>query len=1570
MRDRQKAWMPRELENPEAFFRAISPQDYARLGIDPQDVPVGTFAAHDHPTFLPSRSGGNAYGLGLIEQSRLSRADLDFLERIDFQNRVELRRQARQINVIYHKLGLFIRYAGSGIPYYLIPLSLVAHSIQDVKTKADEIERFVIQHILEARVERLDIGLMTAANDLMVHELTARFSSHRIFLFDTMERLNTWRTPLDIVILPRDIYAYVLEQPLPTSLPRARSLSRQQLKNIVSYLLGRIHDSLEVNGCFILAANAPCPDSDQLYQLRFKSDLELKRFQLFTHVFKTRQAYPIEDSEHRVQLCDLYAYLNHFPYAEGQMKRLLDQNKLEDLSLEQVAALPYLNIRPRQHHPRSLREHMEQALAIFFSVQDRFRKGPEGHRQYWSERVEIDQDLPGNLLFYVGRPRQPAITLAILEQQARESGMMGCTLPLVAEYRNSFRYVLDVLQALKQIRERSFSTLPELELNRLGNPFQSRQPSYPGWSAILRLMQQIPKLERICESLDPQQGGGRTTPIIENLPKLSLHGFGLAELLEILLIAVGHTTMSRVAFGKLPAQTLKPLTDKGNIRNYGDIVELLRTCRLMSMAEMAAALGKTLTREQAKELFLLYDDAIRVATDPHMNWDQLHDLSISTLGGVRNRALREMMKFFNLFEFLDNWRELESRGPHQREVLCDYDQRKLEKLEAVMTLSRIAEDFQKRFTEDPISRQPFFFRQFLSSEFHGTGHLFPQLGPEAGFVLLWVTVSAAERHIINFNPLLSRIPSDRVQPRIDKMRDALLRVPVELLQREHSDEMRLALTETDNAFVFDTGLRLTNNPETRAIDVSFVDFDENLQQLEGLLSHLETQKFRGISLKHLQDMERLFAELESFHRVLQQKGCTLVCDSSEDMSRRNQAIQHLEDRLRRVFLAQIFIPEEIYDAIAALASHCPQILGFVLPEFHAFGDLVETWPTRQKQSLGAYVMRCLQKFQALITKDRNAFQDSNLLYQLAKQEFGPLAEESIGASHAQLEMLEHLVDRIQERPVLYQAFMLALLFQDIGKVEKYSLEHSAADQYQKHAEQGAAVLEESGVLAKYHPDPRVQQLVRQLIRYHGLIGHVIQGEEPVTVLEKITEDRDERLLDAFVLHAILAAAGVEEGLLVADLLDRFLLFRARALEIIKSDSDWTTWLRELLRDKGQAILADEHADPEQGLLRILMEETTATPQEQPSKDADPALDRGRRMAAFERLLRLMNASQLDCQDIQMAQLKIPVPFIYHKKRFKSIGMASFEKILGQGLRILQAVASLSPETRRYLLRCLDPLAGRMRVYDFYPLTRFLDVEESLKLLLFAFQSFHRHYGWGASGGMVSFRGLSQHIVHRRADLQGMLRDLPSPDTLFHPELQRIMGSGHAGIVFQGSSVEQAIRVNFKYPVELDSMIEYLEHLWTHETLVKHYQLMTQELQKLPYYTHDYEKRLLKAYKKQRKKVDEHFLRRLQERLAGVADFMGYQEIRAELHASSAISDFTEDQRLLLEEILEAKLGALRNDYLDRLSRGIHALESKEGLEQYWQTIKTELRAYRMFLGIEYESLIAGLIDRKTSSNLP
>ena len=201
-------------------FRLLDPEDYARLGIDPEDVPIGTFAAEDHPTFLPSRFGGNAYGLGVVEQGALSAADTAFLEGLDLQDAEAVGRQARRLNAIFQKLGLLIRFSHTGKSYYLIPINLVAQSLQEITSTADEIERLIIQFIFETRTERLAIGLLTRSHDLLVHELTARLSAHRIFLFESIDRLSSWRIPLDIVILPKDPFEYLLEQKLPKPVRR------------------------------------------------------------------------------------------------------------------------------------------------------------------------------------------------------------------------------------------------------------------------------------------------------------------------------------------------------------------------------------------------------------------------------------------------------------------------------------------------------------------------------------------------------------------------------------------------------------------------------------------------------------------------------------------------------------------------------------------------------------------------------------------------------------------------------------------------------------------------------------------------------------------------------------------------------------------------------------------------------------------------------------------------------------------------------------------------------------------------------------------------------------------------------------------------------------------------------------------------------------------------------------------------------------------------------------------------------------------------------------------------------
>ena len=305
---------------------------------------MGTFAAEDHPTFLPSRFGGNAYGLGILEHGVLSAADTDFLESLDLQNTVELGRHAKRLNAIFQKLGLLIRFSRTGKSYYLIPINLVAHSLQEITTKADEIERLIIQYIFETRVERLDIGLLTRGHDLLVHELTARLSSHRIFLFESLKNLNSWRIPLDIAILPKDPFEYLLEQKLPKPLKGRQN--RRRLYAFSAYLAGKIYDLLKPGGRVLLLSHSFDPLRDRTCTVRFKTDEELRDFLLFSHIFKTRKRYQGHAAQAKIEvyLSDLHYYLNKFAFFETHLKRLLGHDRPDNLPPEAINALRYLNM--------------------------------------------------------------------------------------------------------------------------------------------------------------------------------------------------------------------------------------------------------------------------------------------------------------------------------------------------------------------------------------------------------------------------------------------------------------------------------------------------------------------------------------------------------------------------------------------------------------------------------------------------------------------------------------------------------------------------------------------------------------------------------------------------------------------------------------------------------------------------------------------------------------------------------------------------------------------------------------------------------------------------------------------------------------------------------------------------------------------------------------------------------------------------------------------------------------------------------------------------------------------------
>ena len=1565
MTDKRFSWQSGHFDRQDTFFRLINSEDYFKHGIDVRDVPMGTFASEDHPSFLPSRFGGNAYGLGLIEQSVLNDEDTEFLESLDLQDIQVLGDNAGRLNAIYRKLGLLIRFSATGKRYFLIPINLVAHSLQEIKTKADEIEELIIQHIFETRTDRLDIGILTSSHDLIVHELTARLSSHRIFLFDSLERLRSWRMPLDIIILPKDPFEYLLEQPFPKA--SKKSMTRRRLCDYAMYLAGKIFDLLEKNGKIHVLAHSSSPEEDRDCKVRFKSEEELKLFLLFAHTFKTRARYEAEsaETEMTVHVSDLHYYLNRFAFFEPHLKKLLDHRKPEELSVAEINRLPNLNLHLPQTYMKSPEKHWKWIFEPYFSVQYLQRKSPGSHHRYWQERLEIDTEMPESLFVFVGKPKRPAVTLAALEEEIKASGMMGCSLPLVAEYRKTFRYVLDVLNIVAQIRDHKFLRLSELERTRLCNPFRGQNERF---APVVKLLSQVSRLERIRNILNPDGIEGFSTPILENIPKLSLHGFSPAQLRELLLIVVGYTSMGRIVFGKHPARTLKPITDRARAGNHQESLELLRICRLMSMAEIIAALGDAFTGEQAKELYRLYADAINVATDRSLDWDRLHDLRISALGGVQNQAVREMMKIFNLFDFLDDWQDCLRKGTFQKEVICDYEPDQLFKMEETFQLARIAEQFKQEFMGDGILGQSYFFRQFLETEFHGTGHLFRTLGTRAGFILLWIAVNSSERRVVNFNPMLAGVPRDRHEPRVRKIRESLLRIPIERLQPRFFDEIKGALAEGRPAFVFDSGIRIMSHRDTRVVDISFVDVDENIQQLETLLAHFESRKLRGVSLHNLREMERRFSELESFHQYLEREGCYLQCEVNErpgGLEGRNREIVAVEDRLKRIMQSQIFIPEEIFDSISVLAQHCPEILRFALPEFQALGNLVESWPTRTARSLGAYVMRCLEKFQALAIKDRNSYQDRNTFYQLAKQEFGPLAEEGIGATHAQMETLEFYIDRIREKPAIYQALTMALLFQEIGKLDQYA--SIPGGPLWTHAGQGAMVLERTDILKKYRLDPQVEQMTVLLVRHHGIVGHVLRGEEPITSLERIISRQDARVFDVFVLHSIISAAAVQEGLMVSDLLDGFLNLRALGLQIIKSKISWQAAIKDFFREKGAAVPEDSRFNTQQTPLEL--PEHLRHLGSADGADTDEPLRHGRQIAALERLLKLVGATWVDYQDLQMFFLKMPVNFIYHKKKLKSVGLATFETQLRAGLALLDAVSSLEPEVRYYLLACLDHLGARMRVYDFHPLAGFLEVEDSLKLLILAFQAFHRRFGTETKDGLVSFRPLSRLVERRHDALLRILRGMPMPvRCLEKGQPAHGAENDYGELLFEASDLEPAVRVDYRDTIRFDMLVDSLRNLWDHEELARHYQHLSEVLEeRLPFDTENFQEELRKVFEEQEQRINDRILNQFEEKLGGASTFRECGEIRNEMLHRQAEVNFSDEQRLLLDEIFEFHRTRLREKYLDTVYKEINALNTGESLTDYWNREKYELFSYRQFVGKEYESLIARFIDEKIAA---
>jgi hypothetical protein len=1552
--------LPQEVFWEEDSFGFIKPEEFKSLGIDAADIPPGTFAARKHPSQIPSRFGGNAYGVGFFEvYDRLNPKDIQLLQSITSEDPDYIRKYSREINRIYKNIGLLKRVSSRGRPYYLIPVHLVLSSLSNIRSKAEEISKIIDFHRKKYLKESHKIGLLTHADDLILNDLSLRFKEHQFIVLDSFERLRHTDEPLDLVILPRDIYQILSMEKF---IPRSWEISKRQLENYVYYMLGKVYNLLKPDGEIFIIANYYALKTHQTIKILFHGEQEQKNFILFSHVFKTKKKYQPKGRSFQVNKFDFQGYLTA-PYVEKEVfDRLLGDRDPEKMSLAEINNLPYLNFPLEDEFAYDQDKTWSKFLSVHFNKIFLKPLLPDPIKKGWRKRFSTGSYSPDYMLIYLGQKKPIQSTLGELTDDVLQSRLSGCPLPLLADYRDSFDYLIRTIDVLRKIKSGSYAGLPELFMERLREPLENKKRRYSGLNDVLRLKSKVNRLKRIKDRLNPDRIEGARTRVLKNLEALSLFGFSYGELREIFLIVVGHTPMGRILSGKMNEKSLKPVSDLARTYDPLQALNLLRFCRLMSMAETAASKGADLNQEELAELFDLYESMVRVVTTRDMDWDRLLDERISSMGGIHNKIIGKILKMMNLFQFLGNWSELSGKGSMEKESLADYDEERLAKIDNVIELKRIIEQFENMYLKDDPLQLSIFYRKFLNLEFHGTVHLFERVNGTLVFLLLWITVNVVRGDIINFNGILGDLsPEENIDDYLNKVEGEAKAINISYLDLVTLKRLSEQLYENDTTFILGTGFQLRVNKRTQAIDITYIDMDENIERLHSLVQKFTGSRISEIPIEDLEKLEGLFANLESFYRShirlisYDYSGLKLPGRQKEWFEKAT----NLREFLRTNFIRVIFQPENVYSDLDLLFRHSPSLLHFVLPEFMALRDLHLPGKMYLKSPLIEHILASTSKMQALIRRDREAFQDIQSLHKLAQREFGPMAAGIVGLNEAQIEMLENIVARLRENRSLFDALIKSFIFRDLGMMpefrEKYKEEINPAD----HAQAGALFLEKEKIVQRYSADKKTHQYLVFLVKYHNLFHHMIRGEFSLYAIQDVVDLKDKDLFDAFFVGSFIMFSAMREDLIMEDLARSLFQFRNLCHRVIDGITTPEDHLREIHASKGHLFYALD-AFRREGLPKEVAPVRYLESYEWKESERENYIQAGKMIYALERIFRLRGIRYVEFPDLANHMVKVPLRYIYKKRNYYGIGYATFERELFEALRIYNGLQTLSERARHFIFE--DLVTDEVRIFGFENVSVFLSYENLIKLLfisLLGARKFKKENGGPVS---LNFLDLVEKIEKRYEAVNDTLSNI-SVEKLWQgtPPITHLF-KAKTGLILRKVEALNTLSIDFVDRINIGQKISYMKTIADLDQLKNYYHYSLQSLRRTPFYTDDYELELERAFEYRLREITDLMLDQAKKQMALLKDFREIHNLFTDLMDRSLDIGFSDEQKHRLNDIYELRKDNLRREKLKEIDHFLETISDIHELKDYWDGIKWYLLNNRLFSGKEFETLIAKKFD--------
>ena len=1514
-------------------YRFIEPDEYQSLGINSDDVPMGTFAAMDHPPFLPSRVGGNAYGFGFIEKSYLNEEDIKFLESIQEDDPRVLSKHARRINEIYKKLGLLIRVSYKGFRFYLIPINLITHSLQDVKCKADEIERIIIKHVFKKNKERLDIGILTYENDLIVHELVGRMPTMKFTTFDNLKKLGKYPGSFDLIILPKSMYEFlfnIIPEITPENIEK-----KDQLFRYACYLSGKIYDMLEPGGEFFTTANCLWPRDDQTVEVKFTNELELKNFLIFTHLFETKSKPLLKGGSIELRLRDLYWYLNGAYVYDETLQELIGDRSVLSLSLEEIENLPYLNIKINETILSQSEELWDEIILPFFTPLNRKQVLPEYLKEYLEKNLLSDIELPGTIFLFLGEKKKPFVSLPSLRKEVDSSGLAGCKLELVAHYRNTFEYLLNVLNRVDDILSGTFDKISEVQSYRLRSLFESRRTS-KRFRAIEKLLKRREDLKLLAYQFNPERIEARDTPLLENIEKMSLVGFEHEELQEILLIVLGHTTLGRITLGKLPERSLSQVTSKAGEWGLIETISVFRLSLLMSVAEIAASLGNTLTKAQIKELFSLYEDILEKINEKGIDWDRYEEEVYKSANATFKRGIREILKLFNLFEYLDNWDEIIKKGPFEREVLTDFDLQKKQQIKRLITLVKATEKLESKYNLLLKDESGGFLRKIIQTEFHGTGHLFPNLEPKSGLTLLWLSVNAAKGKIVNFNPLIKYTSSQNYQDVINNYHRILRSIRIDELDDDFFSDIHEKLSgEPGFVFVLGTGFQLKFNKKTGALDISHVDIHNNLAELKQIVEKYQEYRVSSIPLDQLKKLEDLFTAIHEYYIYAKERDLSTQQDVSataEFFLSRESEITVVLDQLTQMFRAQLLVPEEIYDNFTLLTEHCPGMTRYLVPELTGLA-YTDNHPSGSSSG-NHFVLWCFRKLQALVREDKELFQDQKVFYQIAQQEFGPFTAENVAANQFQIDNLTNIVSGLKKEP--YTLETLALSFLLTGKRVEHLGQH----------------------LRKFNIPEEKNQILNILLQHSGLLEKIIYGEESLEELHSITKHKSSSLLKAFFIHEIIRIASQKEGKLTEDLLDLCFSYYTLAKRVLSDAYTWEQIEERLNENKIRPqLVTKDIPDGKQVETNIHSESVNSQVTEK------------NQVAAFERLLRLAGLIWIDYLDILMAESGVPVTFIYRKKALRSLGIKTFKRELQRGQKIIGLLEREGEHIKNFILTSLYRSKNKLHFHRFKDLAGYLSLDNWIKLLLLVIRVSEEYFSKTGETlcKNITFQRLYRNLDLRYEILNESLNGLSPLWIVNKCNIEAITENGINGITFHQNRLTGFLEVDFKDPINIGNILSEMSSIEDVENLNSYYKQKLNYLKNLQFFTRDYQEQLEQHFHKKLHLLNDKLIKsRLQAMLSSSDFHILYGEFE-ELNRLGTELGFTKEQYSKITYIFNKRQNELRDITLNYYRKEVRAVSEASHLKELWEKVKFFLVENSAYYSRDFQLEIAKIFDDRLKS---